>query len=131
MTRLAIPASGLLVLGLAAGCGSSQKIFTITSYPQGATIFVDNQPRGQTDMEKLLVSFAAKPQAIVRLEKEGYQPTGTVLKMESEGVQFFALSESPNNAKTLEALNNIQRDLERFMTQLSELVKKNAAGKEP
>jgi hypothetical protein len=118
----------LLPLAVAGpGCGSSQKVFKITSHPRGATIFVDDVRRGQTDMEKLSISFKEKTEAIIRLEKEGYQGAGKVLKIESDDVQFFALDESPENKKILETLNGIRRDLERFMNQLVEMTRKSKA----
>jgi hypothetical protein len=125
---LLLCAAPLFLIG---GCSSSQKVFTVISYPPGATIRIDGQSRGVTDMEKLSISFDRKPRAVLLLEKEGYQPAGTVLKMESEPVLFFALQESPMNSKLLQALNEVQRDLQRFLAQVAEMAKKGFSEKNP
>ena len=109
------------------GCSSDQKIFKVTSYPQGATIYVDEVPRGQTDMEKLSINFDRRDQVILRLEKDGYQPTGRVLKIESDRFQFFPLEQAPNSQEILKTLNaqkqtleEIQRTLQMFLNRVSE-----------
>jgi len=56
-----------------AGCSTPTKVFKVASYPRGATVYVEDKPRGQTDMDRLQIVFA-KPLMTVRLEKEGYQP---------------------------------------------------------
>jgi len=130
MKKIPLPLVGLLLAAyLAQGCSAPRKIFKVNSYPQGATIYVDGEKKGLSDMEKLQVTFGSSTQAILRLEKEGYQPTGTVLKVESNEVQFFPLQESPNNLKIIQSLNNIQRLLDRYLSQ-SQPSQKDTTGNE-
>lgn len=130
MKKIPLQLVGLLLAAyLAPGCSAPRKIFKVTSYPVGATIYVDGEKKGLSDMEKLLVTFGSSTQAILRLEKEGYQPTGTVLKVESNEVQFFPLQESPNNLKIIQSLNNIQRLLDRYLSQ-SQPSQKDTTGNE-
>ncbi len=110
------------------GCKATEKSFKITSFPQGARIYVDGDPRGETDMEKLLISFRANPLVTLRLEKEGFQTTGRVLNIESEAEIAFFLQESPNNKEILETLNNIQRLLERFPSEVRNLLRQSSKG---
>ncbi len=127
MKAMIAVASLALLASVAPGCGSPQKIFKITSWPDGAIIYVDEVQRGQTDMEKLSVDFGHRDQVIVRLAKDGYQSTGRVLKITSDRVQFFPLEQSPDNQKIIETLHAqqrtldaIQRSLERFLNQMTE-----------
>ena len=123
----------LLAAALAGpGCSSRQKVFKVTSYPQGATLYIDEVPRGQTDMDRLSVDFTKKEQVILRLEKEGFQSTGRVLKFESDRFQFFPLEQAPNSQKIIETLNaqrrtleEIQRTLQTFLNQVTEERKKS------
>ena len=106
---------GILLCGMAAcagGCsGPPTKIFRVTSYPPGATIYVDGRPRGQTDMDKLSVEFE-KPRATIRLEKEGFGATGAVVGLMSPEEQAFFLQEAPANKAIIDLLTRISRTLE-------------------
>ena len=112
---LAIILSPFLVQG---GCKSSEKLFKVTSYPQGAKIFVDGRQAGVTDMEKLSVSFARKPLATIRLEREGYQSDGINVSMESPEVISFFLQESPHNKEIIDGLTKISDKLQQLLEQI-------------
>ncbi len=108
--RFALVAA-LLVAGLA---GCSRQYFTIDSYPEGAVIFIDDEPRGQTKFEKLGVDFSGKKYVTVRVEKDGFQPGGGVLRKSSPKQMVFFLEESPKNETILEELRDLQRSLDRM-----------------
>ena len=66
------------------GCASKSTYFRVTSYPEGATVYVDGESRGQTHFDRLEVDFGSgDEQVILRVEKQGYQPTGVVLSSTS------------------------------------------------
>jgi len=101
------------------GCSSSKKHFTVTSFPSGATIFVNGEPRGMTDMAKLAVDFPNEDTLVpIRIEKDGYQTTGAVVNRGSGYQLSFFLQEAPNNKKIIELLSNIQRALGQIAAQL-------------
>jgi hypothetical protein len=110
----------LLAAILTAGCGTTGKNFKITSYPSGATIFLDGDRWGQTDADKVFVDFKSADQLVtLRLQKDGFQPTGAVLTYESPGEMAFFLQEAPNNQKILEVLRSIRDVLDQISTQMS------------
>ena len=115
----------LLLAGLTGGCSTPQKTFKVSSFPEGATIYVDDEPRGQTPDDRLKITFSPRPMKRLRLEKDGYQPVVDVLSFESREELYFALQESPNNQKILKSLNDIQRTMEKFPNQLSEILRKD------
>ena len=128
--RTGLIISCFALLALAGGCGAPQRVYSVSSFPPGATVYVDGQPRGQTDMEKLSISFEGKPRRVLRVEKEGYQSTGTVLNPDSpEEDLFFPLQETPDNKKLLDALHALQRNQETLMSIINEMVKNS--GKNP
>jgi len=101
------------------GCGSAGKNFKITSYPSGATIFLDGDRWGLTDAEKVFIDFRSADQLVtLRLQKEGYQPTGAVLSIESPGEMTFFLQEAPNNQKILDVLRSIRDVLDQISSQM-------------
>lgn len=101
------------------GCSSSKRFFNITSYPSGATIFVNGEPRGVTDMPRLAIEFPAEETLVpLRIEKEGFQTAGAVLNRSSGYQLAFFLQEAPNNKKIIELLSNIQRTLGQISAQL-------------
>jgi PEGA domain len=113
--------SSLLLAGavVAAGCGTTGKNFKITSYPAGATVFVDGELRGQTgDDASVYIKFHPDPLVTIRLQKEGYQPTGAVLSVESPDEIAFFLQEAPHHEKVLETLKDIRNVLDQISTQL-------------
>lgn len=113
--------SSLLLAGaaLSAGCGATGKNFRITSYPTGATIFVDGELRGQTgDEAPVHIKFHPDPLVTIRLQKEGYQPTGAVLSIESPDEIAFFLQEAPHHEKVLETLKDIRSVLDQISGQL-------------
>ncbi|MBI4585435.1 MAG: PEGA domain-containing protein [Planctomycetes bacterium] len=112
-------AVSLAILGW--GCGAPQKQFKVTSFPPGATIFLDGEPIGQTNQEKLTVEFV-KPYVTIRLEKEGFQTTGDVLDETTKDHLAYNLQEAPNNRRILEVLTNIQRLLEQLSGQIEKSV---------
>jgi hypothetical protein len=108
-------ALALVVLCAAAGCGSHVRYFRVTSYPEGATVYVDGEDRGQTTFSRLEVDFGSEDQLItLRLEKPGYQPTGTVISRNSPAVLAFFLEEAPQNREILETLKGILKVLDRL-----------------
>ncbi len=118
MNKVVSPAFFLSLLIVPGGCKSHEKIFKITSYPQGAKIYVDAKQRGITDMERLAISFDSKPLATIRLEREGYQSDGINVSMESPEVISFFLQESPNNQQIIKGLEKISDKLELLIQEL-------------
>ena len=108
--RATIAAACLPALLAFAGCGAPTKVFKVASFPAGATVYVDDKPRGQTEMERLQVIFP-RPLVTIRLEKEGYQPAGAVIGPDSSPELAFFLHETPDNRKILKALDDILRTL--------------------
>ncbi|MEQ8764183.1 MAG: PEGA domain-containing protein [Planctomycetota bacterium] len=85
---------GLAVLaGVALGC-SSAKSFQITSFPAGAKIYVDSAEKGTTDRQ-VVVDFADREFATVRIEYEGFQPVGQVISLDTPSLLYFVLQKSP------------------------------------
>ncbi len=117
--NLGAVAVSLAVIGW--GCGVPQKQFKVTSFPPGATIFLDGVPVGQTNVEKQTVKFD-KPFVTLRLEKEGFQTTGDVLDETTREHLAYNLQEAPNNRRILEVLTNIQRLLEQLSGQIEKSV---------
>jgi len=100
----------LLVLTAAAGCAArTERLFTVTSIPPGAKIYVDGEFRGTTDEARLAVVFPHRRPVTLRLEKDKYQTTGMVLHPESSSKLPFFLAEAPKNDEILESLQNIER----------------------
>lgn len=112
----------VLALGaLSAGCAGGpppQRYFRITSYPQGATVYVNGEPVGTTDVARLRVDFEEDPLVNLRLQKDGYQPTGIVLSPGSPGELAFFLEEAPHNSRILSVLTAIRDKLDEISNQL-------------
>ena len=119
----------LATAALFTACGGGQKIFKVTSHPKGATIYIDDKNVGQTDMEKLNVTFIRNPQVTLRLEKDGYQSKGHTLKFESDREQFIVLDEAPNNKAITEGLKKIEVQLDTLPTRMAETMKANDSQK--
>lgn len=115
-----VPGAVLFFAGLAAGAGClhPQRQFRITSYPSGATVFVEGEKRGQTDMERLNVEFTGKSFATIRVDKEGYQGAGQVVGLDSPPELFFVLQEAPQDKDVLERLKRVESQLERLSTEV-------------
>ena len=111
-----------VVLGLfAAGCETAVRYFRITSFPDGARVFVDGELRGETNFEKLGINFESEERlSTVLVKKDGYQATGTVLSLNSPKEIAFFLQEAPKNHELLAVLKNILQVLDRLSTNLSE-----------
>jgi hypothetical protein len=118
--RPRIPSGAILVflLAVASGCLHPQRQFRVTSYPSGATVFVEGEKRGQTDMERLNVEFSGKDLVTIRLDKEGYQASGQVLGLDSPHELFFVLQEAPQDRDVLERLKRIETQLERLSAEV-------------
>jgi len=123
----ATPVLPLYTVSLAllfAGCVVNQKQFKITSHPPGATIYVDGEKRGQTNIEKLNIVFPRKQTVTLRLDKNGYQPEGMVLDMTKSPQEFFiVLHESPGNEEIGEGLKRIQSLLEALPGRIADQAK--------
>jgi hypothetical protein len=96
------------------GCASAKRSFRINSFPQGATIFVNDEPRGHTNAEKLVIDFDKVKSAVLRLEREGYQSNGLVLFEDSDQEVTVFLQESPNNEEILKELGELRRQLDQI-----------------
>ncbi len=108
-----------LVLVALYGCGGTVKYFKVTSYPEGAVVYVDGEPRGETDFERLKIEFEPEDRLVtLRLEKEGYQSAGAVLGAGSPEHLAFFLQESPRNAEILQVLKSILETLDRLSADL-------------
>ena len=102
-----LPAIGAVLLpALIVSCQSSSKTFTIRTHPEGAVVWVDDEPRGETDFEKLVVSFEKHDSAMIRVEKDGFQPQGLVVDAESPQTLNFVLEIAPNNETVLYRLGD-------------------------
>ena len=111
--------AAVLLPSLALGCGGpGERLFQVASYPSGATIYINGEPQGQTDVAKLKINFEMDQLVNLRLEKTGYQPTGTVLSNRSPEELSFFLEESPNNQKILGVLQDIRAVLDQISGQL-------------
>ena len=106
----------------ASGCATGRRYFRVTSYPQGATVYVDGESRGQTDFDRLEVDFGSgEGQVILRVEKQGYQPAGGVLSSGSPREVAFFLQEVPRNEEILEAMSRILQGIDRISSQLGQI----------
>ena len=122
------PSQALLLAGMFvffSGCGTTEKHFNVTSFPEGATIFVDGEPRGQTNTGKLRVDFGNDEYVAIRLQKDGFQTTGQVLSSKSPSHLAFFLQETPSNQDIL----NVLRGLQRLVDQMSRRLDTEIAGK--
>jgi len=118
MTRTALVlVAGFLLVLLDLGCAVKEKVFEIRLYPPGAMIYVDDRDQGQTD-KKVLIDFRRKPQATVRVVKDGYQPAGKEVDGEAAEKHTFFLQESPKNKEIIDVLNRIQSTLVQISDQL-------------
>ena len=120
-SALALTAALIALIG-ASGCASHSRIYTVVSYPPGATIFIDQVEKGQTDTERLAVDFGASTYRSLRLEKEGYQPEGMVLHsgIREDRIEFH-LKKAPDPESILGRLEEIQIEVRRLSGQFAEL----------
>ena len=75
-SSIARPIALLAALGMMSGCatmmaGGPDRL-PVSTNPSGATVFVDNAPVGQTPV--MVTLDRAKPKAVIRLEKPGFEP---------------------------------------------------------
>ena len=113
--------TGALAVLLGSGCETTEKYFKITSFPEGATVYVDGEPRGQTNFKRLEVDFEREDKLVtVRLEKDGYQTTGIVLSKRSPQEIAFFLDEAPSNQEILQVLKDILKVLDRISTEINQ-----------
>ncbi len=110
----------MLTLATVSGCKTTKKYFAITTFPEGAKIFVDGEPRGYTNVEKLAVDFKVPRPVLLRVEKEGYQSEGSILLKESSTQLAFFLKESPKNEEVIRAINNIRRKIDTLSSRVEE-----------
>jgi hypothetical protein len=90
-TRLAACMS---LLWLFAGCGSGKKTFVVYSWPKGASIYVDEELRGQTN-QSVTVDFGVRSHRTIRVEMEGRQPAGALVTTSSPEALSFVLEFAP------------------------------------
>jgi hypothetical protein len=119
-----ISACGIALIILTGfGCESTVRQFKVTSFPEGATVYVNGEVRGQTNYNQLAVDFDQEDKLVtLRLEKAGYQTTGTVLSQGSPREMAFFLQEAPNNQKILDVLRSIREVLDRIAVGLRERI---------
>lgn len=98
MRRMIVHLAALGVATLLLGACTSQKLFQVTSYPAGAKIYVDSSEKGTTDRQ-VLIDFAEREYAPLRLELQGYQPVGTVVSLDSPTLLYFVLQKSPDTVR--------------------------------
>lgn len=118
---------GLVVgcLALFLGCSTTgNRIFTVESFPPGADVFVDQEKVAVTPAQNLSIFFKNGRPVTVRIEKDGFQPTGTVVEWQSALKLSFFLQEAPNNTKILEVLNSIDGLLGGIQNDLNKLERK-------
>ncbi len=109
------------LMGLSVGCGVSQKGFTIVSFPKGATIYLDEVQKGQTDRENLLVDFRTQPFRTLRVEKPGYQTAGIILYPDSSPKVDFFLQKAPDSDRILEAVEELKAKVDQLQSQIINL----------
>ena len=111
MLRFTLIPVGLIalisILATGTGCGNTRKFYRVTSYPEGAVVYVDDKPRGQTDFEKLLVDYQNKSFVTLRLEKDGYQTNGVTLSETSPGEVMFYQDRAPQNDDILRQIGEV------------------------
>lgn len=101
------------------GCGPRVRYFRVSSYPEGAVVYVDGEPRGETNFERLGIEFEPEGRLVtLRLEKAGYQSAGAVLGEDSPRHLAFFLQETPRNAEILQVLKSILEALDRLSAEL-------------
>jgi hypothetical protein len=122
--RSALPL--FLVLACLTSCGTSRKYLRVSSHPDGATIFVNGEPRGQTNVQTLLVDLGDSGTATVRLEKDGFQSAGVAVTDESPDSVAFFLEESPRNDAILKRLSNLERQMDQIVTQIDKAERESA-----
>jgi hypothetical protein len=122
LRRIALSMPVVAVAGaLLGGCGApEERVFRITSFPDGATIYVNGREEGTTD-KNLMVGFAGDPYVTLRLEKRGFQPTGLVLTPHTADELSFFLQESPENRRIIELLDRIGGLLNEVIAELRNL----------
>ena len=113
------------------GCESTRKSVMIRTFPEGAVVWVDDEPRGQTNFEKLVVDFKNRESVILRIEKDGYQSEGQVLARNStvDRLTFF-LDKSPENEVILRRLSDLQQALDSLSEKVEVLDIENGSKRE-
>ena len=97
-TRPLVMAAGLATLLLFVGCGASKRTFVVYSWPAGATVFLNEEARGQTKCP-VQVDFGETPYATIRVEMNGYQPAGTLVTPTSPEALSFVLEIAPESSR--------------------------------
>jgi hypothetical protein len=92
------------------GC-SSQRTFTVYSWPAGARIFVDQDERGQT-VGRVTIDFGLQPYYTIWVKKAGMQPAGKLVDVRSPEVVSFVLEQAPET-ETLKEIGRSLRAIER------------------
>ena len=102
-------------------CSSvTERDFTVMTFPEGATVFVDNAEQGVVDRKGKLVrvTFQKGQYARIRVSKEGFQPAGVVVGPESPGLVDFVLQQAPDQQKQIQVLMDVRSSLNLISEQL-------------
>lgn len=125
------PAARIILAAFASlsclGCETTTRYFKVSSYPEGAMIYVDGEPRGQTNFARLAVDFPEEESRVtIRLGKEGYQTTGAVLSRATSPELAFFLADAPKNQEILDVLRSILQSLDRMAAEMRQLRQEEA-----
>jgi hypothetical protein len=116
------PAAALFACAvLATSCSSvTERDFTVMTFPDGATVFLDNAEQGVVDRNGKLVrvTFQKGQFARIRVKKDGFQPAGVVVGPESPGLVDFVLEEAPEQKRMIQVLEDVRSRLDGINEQL-------------
>lgn len=124
-TRSSTTARALLLLLLAAlaACGSSTRtrLIKVTSYPPGATIFVENVEKGTTPNDRVAVPLGTENAAELRVEMKGHQSDGVVVTPASPTKISFVLAKAPRDEDVLGKLEGLSHAMDRTNQTLNQI----------
>ena len=95
-------------------CSSvSERDFTVMTYPEGATVFLDNVEQGVVDRngKVVRVTFQKGQFARIRVKMDGFQSAGVVVGPESPGLVDFVLQLAPEQKKMIQVLEDVRGSL--------------------
>ena len=95
-------------------CSSvTERDFTVMTYPEGATLFLDNVEQGVVDRngKVVRVTFQKGQFARIRVKMDGFQPSGVVVGPESPNLVDFVLQQAPEQKRMIQVLEDVRGSL--------------------